>query len=457
MPFNSRKMRHHRPIQLEILYYPQQVKRKSGATGTIPYSHYWHYDHEENHDNFAGADHLDLDFMYGRFEGLDDLEKRDRRLNAAVANTGWPLVRQHHAVMPSPASMLLMSHNLFHRGARREDTLEEQKQLPRFMFRFMCYRTTDPTPSPFACGLTAEESHEVWRRTPDHLTGIDLSEVPTDCTIVWDDIRSWIKGEAPPLLTAISGEPASIDVLFAQLGSKGEDTEPQRMGAAYTLARLGKQGFGLAAAEALGRGIASERESMRRAAMYGAAAMGGDIMAAVLLRHVDSDAKWRRKAATFALGEGAPLTAPVVDALCKRLQVDESVYVRAVAAAALGCIYRRSVASVSINDNNTRVRHAPGRDALQVQVIDALIRGLAKEENRLDQGLRYPSRSGGGDRTFGLKMWRPNDENDVCEGGAIVPPSVCATLSPAPKFCHPLTYYLIALDEYALYQLRYKY
>ena len=50
MPFNSRKMRHHRPIQLEILYYPQQVKRKSGATGTIPYSHYWHYDHEENHD-----------------------------------------------------------------------------------------------------------------------------------------------------------------------------------------------------------------------------------------------------------------------------------------------------------------------------------------------------------------------------------------------------------------------
>ena len=67
-------------------------------TGTIPYSHYWHYDHEENHDNFAGVDHLDLDFMYGRFEGHGDLKERDRRLNAAVANTGWPLVRQHHAV-----------------------------------------------------------------------------------------------------------------------------------------------------------------------------------------------------------------------------------------------------------------------------------------------------------------------------------------------------------------------
>ena len=55
MPFNSRKMRHHRPIQLEILYYPQVVTRRSGPTGTIPYSHYWHLNHEENHDNFAGA------------------------------------------------------------------------------------------------------------------------------------------------------------------------------------------------------------------------------------------------------------------------------------------------------------------------------------------------------------------------------------------------------------------
>ena len=425
MPFNSRKMRHHRPIQLEILYYPQTVKRRSGATGTIPYSHYWHYDHEENHDNFAGADHLDLDFMYGRFENNDDLEERDRRLNASVSNTGWPLVRQHHAVLPSPASMLLMSHNLFHRGARREDTPEEQKELTRFMFRFMCFRTTDPAPAPAptpGTTLTAEESHDVWSRTPDHMTGIDLSEVPTDCTIVWDDVRAWIKGEAAPLLTSISDEPSRIDALFAQLGSKGEHMEPQRMGAAYTLARLGKQGPGLAAAEALGKGIASERESMRRASMYGAGAMGGEVMAAVLLRHIESDAKWRRKAATFALGEGAPLTAPVVDALCKRLKEDESVYVRAVAAVALGCIYRRSVAAAAASTASTA---SSTKDALQSQVIAALVTGLAEEENRLDQGLRYPSRSdlGGGDRAYGLKMWRPNDENDVCEGGAITPPA----------------------------------
>ena len=137
---------------------------------------------------------------------------------------------------------------------------------------------------------------------------------------------------------------------------------------------------------------------------------------------MESDAKWRRKAATFALGEGAPLTAPVVDALCKRLAEDESVYVRAVAAVALGCLYRRSVAAGPATAS---------KDALQAQVIAALVEGLATEESRLDQGLRYPSRSSwnddtGGpaqDRAFGLKMWRPNDENDVCEGGAITPPT----------------------------------
>ena len=51
----GRKVRHQRPIQLEILYYPQAVARQSGATGTIPYSQYYFHNHEEDNDNFAGA------------------------------------------------------------------------------------------------------------------------------------------------------------------------------------------------------------------------------------------------------------------------------------------------------------------------------------------------------------------------------------------------------------------
>jgi hypothetical protein len=184
MPFNSRKMRHHRPIQLEILYYPQRVTKASGCTGTIPYSQYWHFNHEENHDNFAGADHLDLDFMYAGHESSPDLTDRDRRLATAPLATGWPLVRQHFAQIAHPASMLLMSHNLFHRGTRRHKGTPEENSLPRFMFRFMIYRTTDPDPVPAGITappptITAEQSRGDWAaRGRDTMTGIDLSAVP---------------------------------------------------------------------------------------------------------------------------------------------------------------------------------------------------------------------------------------------------------------------------------------
>ena len=63
-------------------------------------------------------------------------------------------------------------------------------------------------------------------------------------------------------------------------------------------------------------------------------------------------------------------------------QEDESVYVRAVAAVALGCLYRRAAASPA---------RSPAKDALQARVIAALTGGLAREESRLDQGIRQGS------------------------------------------------------------------
>ena len=53
-PFNGRKQRHHQAVQIEMLYYPQAVREDMGPTATVPYSHYWTFNHEENHDNFAG-------------------------------------------------------------------------------------------------------------------------------------------------------------------------------------------------------------------------------------------------------------------------------------------------------------------------------------------------------------------------------------------------------------------
>jgi hypothetical protein len=170
-------------------------------------------------------------------------------------------------------------------------------------------------------------------------------------------------------------------------------------------------------------------------------------MARRLLPHVTSDAKWRRKAATFALGEGAPLTQPVVDALCLRLKRDPSVYVRAVAAGALGCLYRRSIAARKLLQSVPRPDRcrssasagtAASAAALQEQIIDALLAALEVEQSRLDQGLRYPSRSSANTsyRAYGLKMWRPCDENDVCEGGGIVPTAgeLAAVALPPDRF-----------------------
>ncbi len=43
-----------------MLYYPQAVTPEMGPTAAVPYSQYWTFNHEENHDNFAGADQLDF-------------------------------------------------------------------------------------------------------------------------------------------------------------------------------------------------------------------------------------------------------------------------------------------------------------------------------------------------------------------------------------------------------------
>ena len=46
----------------------QAVRPDMGPTATVPYSHYWTFNHEENHDNFAGADHLDFSYQIDGME-----------------------------------------------------------------------------------------------------------------------------------------------------------------------------------------------------------------------------------------------------------------------------------------------------------------------------------------------------------------------------------------------------
>jgi hypothetical protein len=401
-PFNGRKQRHHQAVQIEMLYYPQLVSQDMGPTATIPYSHYWTFNHEENHDNFAGADHLDfayqLDGMerepvsgprssYSREDIVNRRTKHDIRMRDAVTNLGWPLVKPFEAAPLSAGSIVLYSHNLFHRGNHRRDEFENWKQHPRFMWRFWLYRTTEP-------GVTSSQD---WQQDgTDTLTNTNLSQIPEDVSEIWRYHYQWIQtGQSPAPRTSALNLSADqrqqeAEALYLQLLDKGESAEPARLGAAYKLASIGDTDL---ANQVLAKALYHERESVRRAAGYGLAAVGPGATS-VLVEATRSPVRWIRKAGIFGLGECGEITDGVIDVLAKHLQHDSSVYVRSVAAGSLGCLGRRSAVTT-------------GAGTVIARCLDALMASLAVEENRLGMD-KAQNRS--------IKFVRPTDESDVCEG-----------------------------------------
>ena len=395
-PYNLRKHRHHQAIQIEMLYYPQEVRDDNGPTAVIPYSQYWTFNHEENHDNFAGADHLDFGYQVGGMERLpvsgpnstydiDDIVNRrtahDIRMREAVANTGWPLVAPFEACPLKAGSVVLYSHNLFHRGNHRRDDWQTWKDTPRFMWRFWLYRTTDPDGDALA---------EVdWRALGiDDMTRVDLSQAPDDATVLWRHHHHWMRTGRPP--ESVADQLRDPSGLAAQLYAKGEAAETNRIGAAYKLACSTDRDSAL---RLLGEALHDERESVRRAATYGLVALGSEATD-VFLDATESTVKWVRKAGVYGLGDVATLDDRVLDTVIDRLDNDPSVYVRSVAANALGCLGRRAVAT------------ATGQD-LVPRCVNALVESLGREENRLGMNIAH-ERS--------IKFVRPTDECDVCEG-----------------------------------------
>ena len=408
-PFNGRKQRHHQAVQIEMLYYPQAVREDMGPTATVPYSHYWTFNHEENHDNFAGADHLDFAYHLSGMEGQpvsgpdsqydpsDIVHRRtahDVRLREAVTNLKWPLVQSFEAAPLRAGSVVLYSHNTFHRGNHRRDDWRTWQDNPRFMWRFWIYRTTDPATS----NGSPAEVH--WNGLGvDPLTHIDRSAANDDVTSVWRYHHHWIQmGQKPPprpeaaALSSADRE-AEASRLFTQLQAKGEEAEPARIGAAYKLASIGDPAL---AVRLLGQALSNDRESVRRAATYGLIAVGADATD-TLLAAANSPIKWVRKAGVYGLGDASPLNEAVLQAVGTRLCEDPSVYVRAVAAGTLGCLGRRAVAT------------GVGQ-ALIPACLEALVQSLDREENRLAMD-RAQGRS--------IKFVRPTDECDVCEGGGV--------------------------------------
>ncbi len=392
-PYNGRWPRHHQSVQIELLYFPQAVTAEMGPTATIPYSQYWTFNHEENHDNFAGAEHLDFDYQLLGMETIpvsgprssyageaivNRQTEHDVRMRKAVADTGWPLMAPFEAAPLEAGSVLLYSHNLFHRGNHRRDPFERWRERPRFMWRFWLYRTTDPTgePTPFPA---------VPRQ--DVMTAQDLTEADDNLTTLWRHHYHWALSGTPPAPATAS---ATVAELAEQLAAKYDVAEPQRLGAAY---RLADHADREAAIAILGAALGAERESVRRAATYGLIACGEDATG-VCLAASDSPRRWLRKAGVHCLGSTAALTHETLTAVTARLAADGSVAVRSTAAHALGCLARRAAARGS------------GTELLP-ELAQALVDSLLREENRLSMD-RVQGRS--------IKFVRPTDDSDLCEG-----------------------------------------
>jgi ectoine hydroxylase-related dioxygenase (phytanoyl-CoA dioxygenase family) len=446
-PYNGRKQRHHHPVQLEMLYYPQAVSRDMGPTATVPFSQYWTFNHETNHDNFA-TDHLDFNFQIEGMErvmvsgpdaayGREEIEGRttahDKRHAAALTETGWPITRAFEAAPLAAGSVVLYSHNLFHRGNHRVDPPDEWAARPRFMWRFWLYRTTNPDPSA-ADERAAARPLEIPEVDPLTGTALGGGALSDDVTEVWRQQHHWLRTgrPAPPRAASVRmGHAARREeaaCLAAQLELALDAAEPQRVGAAYKLASLAEPPLALAA---LGAALRSERESVRRAAIYGLVAMGpGGGLDAVLLDAARSAVAFVRRAAVFGLGDAAVPSLAVCAALRERLAADPSVYVRAVAAGALGCLGRRAAGA----PQNRRTSNDPGGSAAaaaSAPILQAAIHALVCRVGDLREMLfdvvcglrqvaclaREPNRLSP-DRVQGrsIKFVRPTDDADVCEG-----------------------------------------
>ena len=390
-PYNMRKMRHHHATQIELLYYPQAVRDDMGPTAIVPYSQYWTFNHEENHDNFAGADHLDFDYIMEGMDRIavsgehstydpDDIRLRrtahDERMRDAIRKTGWPLVTQFEIGPLRAGSVVLCSHNLFHRRNHRRDDWTTWNANPRFMWRFWLYRTTDPE---------AQDAPEIDWRGADPMTGIRLGEAAANSEAVWRYQAHWQRTGRPPPKVERSAEKS-----IPRLHARGDTAEPTRIAAAYELATAADEPNAITA---LAEGLASDRESVRRAATYGLVAVG-ETATPTLLAAIRSPVRWVRKAGAFGLGATGTPTLEIVRALRQRLLDDESVYVRSVAADALGCLARRA----AVRDQ---------KEDLLAACCDALIDSLEREENRIAMNVAQ-NRS--------IKFVRPTDDCDVCEG-----------------------------------------
>jgi len=243
------RMRNHHPWWAMIMYFPQDTPAELGPTGVMPGT--------QNYESRSFADENPAD--------------------EALASGG-------------AGTFALIHYDIWHRST--PNVLGK----PRYMLKFEFMRTKAPA------GPSWDSRDAEWR-TP---AGLAPSVEPQEA--MWEETWNWMRGGLCSLADTAPFEPDGSRLAEALKSAH----EPERLRAAYELARRGEQG-----AQVLLHALREGAEPVSRAAAYGLSAAGTDAVPG-LIGALDAPQPETIVHAAFALGELRELAAaavPKLDAL----------------------------------------------------------------------------------------------------------------------------------------------
>ena len=288
------RTRHHAPRWVMALYYPHDVVLESGPTGIVPFSQYY-----EMPDQREGV---------GPAHSSEDFGERDAAIDETVKSLD-PAFNGLPVCVPG-GSVVMMAYDVYHRGCRRRDDVADWRAMLKFQF--------------VATGSRFEPS---WNHDPSDDGAFAVPEMMDGRhSVVWDSMLDFCSNRIDDAL--VTPLPADLPQTAAEACAMMHSgaMEADRMGAAYTLARMVRGGAGGiesdAALKLLVETMASSegeevkplgqqwKDDVRRATMYGLSACGARAVPSLVQLLADPSVTVR-VAATHALSEAT--TTPTVD------------------------------------------------------------------------------------------------------------------------------------------------
>lgn len=291
-----KRMRNHHPWWAMVMYFPQDTPVELGPTGVYPGT--------QNYESRAFAKD----------------ESKDEALAHGKAGT-----------------FALIHYDIWHRSTA--NVLGKE----RFMLKFEFMRTVAPQAPSWDC------KDMEWRKPENCFAPIAEHDA------MWEETWNWLCGHIGSIANTAPVEADTVKELARALE---DDFEPNRINAAYELARRGQ--FGL---NALLQALHREDEGVSRLAAYGLSVSGSSALNGLITA---LDSKWIQTVvhAVFALGELRELASEAVPSL-NRLLDHSSEHVRRAVVEALGMICQPVDHAVSglvrcLQDDDVQVRFMAG-------------------------------------------------------------------------------------------------